>query len=155
MIRRSSTPYVFISYARPDRRFAVDLRDHLRRRGLNPWLDIDGVRVRHFVSQDILRALDDALAVVVLLSEHSALRPWVRAEVREARRRRIPVVLVQREWTPLPRWAAGALRIFLEERRFQASAPASRLTYLLHRLQGRWLRRLDAHPHRRENRGQK
>ena len=84
--------YVFISYshASADSAFAARLADSLIAAGVPVWYD------RHLVSGDRwereLRArIDEAAAVVVLMSECAAESSWVRLEVGRARYRGRPV----------------------------------------------------------------
>lgn len=76
----------------------------LRAAWLNAWLDLDGVRMRRSATADILGALHQTAAVVVVLSPASALSPWVRAEIAYARALGAKIVALRLEPFVLPTW---------------------------------------------------
>jgi hypothetical protein len=92
---------VFISYAGEDVDFANDLATKLRAKGLDVWLaKWEILPGDDLVDQVFEKGLKDAHVVIVILSQASVDKPWVRAELNVAAVRRIngltkliPVVL--------------------------------------------------------------
>ncbi len=73
---------VFISYARPDRSLVEQLTNFLRSHGYVAWWD-DQIKVGDYVDDRIIEALDAAIAVVVLWSDHSVRSRWVKWEANQ------------------------------------------------------------------------
>ena len=78
-------PSVFISYSRKDRSIAKALADDLAAAGVTVWWDRDIYPGDDFHNA-IVKALDEAQAVIVVWSEHSVASRWVRDEARRADR---------------------------------------------------------------------
>jgi len=95
-------PKVFISHASEDKaRFVLDFAGRLRGRGIDAWLDrwemLPGDSLVDKIFEEGIR---NASAVIVVISEHSIVKPWVRDELNAAFVKRIstgskliPVVL--------------------------------------------------------------
>jgi len=80
-------PSVFISYSRKDKPIAKALADDLAAAGVPVWWDREIYPGDDFHNA-IVTALDEAQAVIVIWSEHSAASPWVRDEARRAARQK-------------------------------------------------------------------
>jgi predicted nucleotide-binding protein len=78
-------PSVFISYSRKDKPIAKALADDLAAAGVPVWWDRDIYPGDDFHNA-IVKALDEAQAVIVIWSEHSVASRWVRDEARRADR---------------------------------------------------------------------
>lgn len=76
---------VFVSYARLDRPFAVQLVTFLKSRGYDVWWD-DRIEAGDFFDDRIIEALDLAFAVIVIWSAHSIRSRWVRWEATQGLR---------------------------------------------------------------------
>lgn len=81
--------------------------DGLRRRGLVAWIDYLGIAAFHNARRQISNALVRSGGVLLLLSERSAFRPWVAAELREAAHHGLPIVLALIEDVHPPPWCKG------------------------------------------------
>lgn len=93
---------VFISYARPDRPFVDKLADILRTSGLSVWFD-QSLTVGEEFSEEIESEARSARCCVVVWSQTSVDRPWVRAEAQLAHQlgTLVPVMLENCD-IPLP-----------------------------------------------------
>jgi hypothetical protein len=80
-------PSVFISYSRKDKPIAKALADDLAAAGVPVWWDREIYPGDDFHNA-IVTALDEAQAVIVIWSVHSAASPWVRDEARRAARQK-------------------------------------------------------------------
>jgi TolB-like protein/tetratricopeptide (TPR) repeat protein len=100
---------VFISYASPDRAVADAVCAALERDGLICWIAPRDVVPGEFYADAIVRAIDVAKILVLVLSKHSADSPHVLREVERASSKRRPVVSVRIDIAPLP----SALEYFL------------------------------------------
>jgi hypothetical protein len=109
---------VFISYARKDETYAAKLRDALVRAGLHVWEQRD-VSPGDNWARATGKALDEADAVVVLLSPDSMASDWVRREIEftisspRFKGRLIPVLVRP---TPEVPWILRELPQWLEAR---------------------------------------
>lgn len=81
---------VFISYSREDYRKAHHIAMMLERQGWSVWWD-DRIQAGEIWDEIIERQLSSSRCVIVLWSEASIQRPWVRAEAREGLHRKILV----------------------------------------------------------------
>ena len=89
-----ATPSVFISYKSEDVAFARELVQALEARGLATWAAFTSVRLSH--GQEIPAAIQNASAVVVLMSSRAYVSDEVLTEVylaRNANRLRLPILL--------------------------------------------------------------
>jgi TolB-like protein/Tfp pilus assembly protein PilF len=87
---------IFISYSRHDSEQALLLADELRANGMSVWIDQHGIEAATSWSSEIVQALDDAKAVIVLLSASSVISDNVVRELSlafEAKKTILPVDL--------------------------------------------------------------
>jgi len=87
--------HLFFSYSWQDRSYAQKLADRMREAGLRPWLfEHDEIPSEQYVPQ-LMAVIEDAAAVIVILSPYSANSMAVQQEVLYAmdkRKRIIPVL---------------------------------------------------------------
>lgn len=78
-----TTPKVFVSHASEDKeRFVLDFARRLRENGVDAWLDQWEMKPGDSLVDKIFeQGLKDAQAVIVVLSEISVQKPWVREEL--------------------------------------------------------------------------
>jgi hypothetical protein len=74
---------VFVSHASEDKeRFVLDLATRLRERGIDAWLDKWEMAAGDSLVDKIFEeGLKDATAVIIVVSENSIAKPWVREEL--------------------------------------------------------------------------
>ncbi len=72
---------IFISYSSKDREKAEQLTELLASAGLSVWIDQSGIDVATSWSKEIVQAIDNCKALLVLLSPHSVLSVNVAKEV--------------------------------------------------------------------------
>ncbi len=83
-------PKVFVSHASEDKGFVLDFASRLRQRGVDVWLDRwEILPGDSFVDRIFDQGIANAKAVIVILSRHSAAKPWVREELNVAVVRKI------------------------------------------------------------------
>jgi hypothetical protein len=82
---------IFISYCHQDRNVAVALESGLRALGFSVWRDVGQMRAGQSLGSEIEQAIQSAVCVVACLSSASVQSGWVRAEMRRARGKLIPV----------------------------------------------------------------
>ena len=99
---RSSTPDVFISYASADGAVAAAVCTSLERDGLTCWIAPRDVTPGASYAGEIVRAIDAAKAVVLVLSQNAAASPHVLREVERGTSKRHPVVSLRIDQAPLP-----------------------------------------------------
>lgn len=94
---------VFISYSKADRPHAEALADELELHGYKVWWDTALYGGEDF-HDTILRALDDAKAVIVIWSESSVKSQWVRGEAQHAQSQQklIPTKFAELRETDIP-----------------------------------------------------
>jgi hypothetical protein len=87
----SANPKVFLSHAWEDKdRFVTQFSLRLRARGIDAWLDKWEMKPGDSLVDKIFEeGLKNAQAVIVVLSENSVKKPWVREELNAALVRRI------------------------------------------------------------------
>lgn len=71
---------IFISYAAPDRVFALQLSGSLTRLGHRVWIDTQAIQAGASIPQSVATAVDQADYLVVVLSKQSASSAWCAAE---------------------------------------------------------------------------
>ena len=108
--------FVFLSYARPDREIARKLTEDLSERGVGVWSDMD-VNVGSSWVEEISRKLDDAAAVLVLMTPYSlnsqyVIQEWSSA-IRQSRRV-IPVLAGGVSFEDLPNELASIQGVNLD-----------------------------------------
>ncbi len=87
---KPNPPKVFISHASEDKEFVLDFASRLRKRGIDAWLDRwEILPGDSFVDKIFDEGLGHAKAVIVIISRHSATKPWVREELNVAVVRKI------------------------------------------------------------------
>jgi len=106
---RSGSADVFISYASPDGGVADAVCGALERDGLTCWVAPRDVVPGEFYADAIVRAIDAAKVIVLVLSKNSADSPHVLREVERGSSKRHPVVSFRIDLAPLP----SALEYFL------------------------------------------
>jgi hypothetical protein len=86
--------HVFVSYSRKDAPTVNLLADHLRKYGVNVWVDQQNLTVGDDWVASIQRAIASAISVVVVLSPNTASSEWVRTELEAARKFDKPILPV-------------------------------------------------------------
>ncbi len=76
--------HAFVSYARVDADVARRLREQLRDRGLEAWLDVEGIDPGQEWMARIARVIEACAAVVVLITPESLASKVCRAELQQA-----------------------------------------------------------------------
>ncbi len=99
---RARASDVFISYASPDRAVADAVCAALEQSGVACWVAPRDVMPGEFYGDAIVRAIDAATAVVLVLSEHSATSSHVLREVERASSKRHPVISLRIDTYPMP-----------------------------------------------------
>jgi hypothetical protein len=88
---------IFLSYARADREAAALIVDLLRRRGIDCWVDQEGILPGTRYDREIERAIRRSGAVVWLVSSNSVLSDYVKFEVMTACHHHKPILPVRLE----------------------------------------------------------
>ena len=99
---RSRPPDVFISYASPDSVVADAVCAALERNGVTCWVAPRDVIPGEFYGDAIVRSIDAATAVVLVLSKDSVASSHVLREVERASSKRHPVISLRIDTAPLP-----------------------------------------------------
>jgi hypothetical protein len=87
---KPNPPKVFLSHASEDKEFVLDFASRLRQRGIDVWLDRwEILPGDSFVDKIFDEGIAQAKAVIVIISRHSATKPWVREELNVAVVRKI------------------------------------------------------------------
>ncbi|MFI9380783.1 toll/interleukin-1 receptor domain-containing protein [Kutzneria sp. NPDC052558] len=110
-------PKVFISFAGPDRPSAARLGQELARRGLEPFVDVQGIPAGGNIVLAIDHAITQSDFFVLLWSKHTVQRPWVTHEYtialgRDLDREPAFLFVVRLDDTPVP--ASLSMRKYLE-----------------------------------------
>jgi len=92
---------VFVSYASPDRSSADALCGALERAGMTCWIAPRDVTPGEFYADSIVRAIDSAKVMVLLLSRDAAASPHVIREVERATSKRHSIVSLRIDATPM------------------------------------------------------
>ena len=100
--REPSQPEVFISYASADRHTAESVCAALERENLRCWIAPRDVSPGEFYAVEIVRALDSARLVVLILSQHAADSAHVFREVERASSRKHPILPFRLDQSALP-----------------------------------------------------
>jgi len=101
----------FISYANQDKAAADAVCASLESRGLRCWIAPRDVLPGTLYADAIVRALNGARVLVLLLSEHSVASPHVGKEIERASSKRRPIIALRLDLAPL----THALEYFLSE----------------------------------------
>jgi len=127
---------VFVSYASPDASIANELVDLLERQGLRCWIAPRDVAPGGLYADAIIRAINGAKVLVLLLSAQSVASPHVGKEIERASAKRRPILALRTD-------AAGltpALEYFLSESQWidvgagRLAAEADRIVLAVRRL---------------------
>src|SRR5256885_3342968 len=89
-------PDIFISYSRKDAAQALELAERLRVRGIDVWIDQSGIEAAKSWSKEIVRAIDECKAFLVLISTSAQQSQNVSREVgiaSESKKPMLPVLL--------------------------------------------------------------
>jgi len=106
---RSGGADVFLSYASPDSAIADAACAALERQGVTCWIAPRDVVPGEFYADAIVRAVDAAKVLVLVLSQHAAASPHVVREIERATSKRHPVVTLRTDLVAMP----PALEYFL------------------------------------------
>ena len=88
-------PKVFISHASEDKdRFVTSFATKLRENGVDAWFDRWEILPGDSLVDKINEGLKEAQAVIIILSNFSVNKPWVREELNTS--------IVSRPWKTLP-----------------------------------------------------
>lgn len=71
---------IFISYAAPDRRFALRLAASLTQLGHRVWIDTQAIQAGASIPESVAIAVDQAEYLIVVLSKQSVASSWCAAE---------------------------------------------------------------------------
>lgn len=99
---------IFISHAASDAATAGRLANALRKRGLEPWLDVSAAQVGAGWHREVASALEQSDAMVVLISPDAMRSKGVHAEIEHAlldprfKNRLVPVVVRPTSKTSIP-----------------------------------------------------
>jgi TolB-like protein/Tfp pilus assembly protein PilF len=111
--------YVFVSYASKDAAATDALVATLERQGLKCWIAPRDVRAGALYADAIIRAISDAKALVLVLSENSIASAHVGKEVERACSKGLPVIALRLDDAPL----SPALEYFLSESNWVDARP--------------------------------
>src|ERR1700722_6123493 len=89
---RTDSARVFISYSSPDAAVAIEVCGALERNGQTCWIAPRDVAAGEFYADAIVRAIDAAKVVLLVLSKHAASSPHVVREIERATSKRCAVV---------------------------------------------------------------
>jgi len=92
---------VFVCHSSLDKEFARTLADDLRARGIRVWIDESVLKVGDSLFETIQAGLRDSDFVMVVLSEKSIGRPWVKREmaaafnleIEDEKKRILPIII--------------------------------------------------------------
>jgi TolB-like protein len=107
----ASRPTVFISYASPDAAVANAVVGALERAALSCWIAPRDVVPGALYADEIIRAINDASLVVLVLSAQSVASPHVGKELERASSKRRRIITLRTDAAALPR----AFEYFLSE----------------------------------------
>ena len=93
---------IFISYSRKDSEQALALVERLRAAGMGVWIDQRGIEAATSWSNEIVQAVDESKAMLVLLSESSIASDNVVRELSLAFEAKKPIVPIDIETVTLP-----------------------------------------------------
>ena len=93
------SPYIFISYARADRRYARRLRRRLRFKGIRVWMDSQ-LRAGDVWRAELRRRVAKSAGLIVVVTPEANNSEWVREEIRCAEAARRPVIPILKRGAP-------------------------------------------------------
>ena len=118
-MRETSNPrgrLVFVSHSSSDTWVAKQIAREIEARGATPFLDEAQVSVGADFEEDILKFLERAHELVVLLTPWALDRPYVWAEIGAAWGRRIPIVALLLGLTPTELQRRPGVPVLLKRR---------------------------------------
>jgi adenylate cyclase len=98
----TGTPDVFLSYASQDGAIAEAVCETLEQAGVTCWIAPRDVTPGRFYADEIVRAIDAAKAIVLILSQNAAASPHVLREIERATSKNHPVVSLRIDTASLP-----------------------------------------------------
>jgi hypothetical protein len=107
---------VFVSHSSQDTWIAKQLAREIEARGATPFLDEAQVDAGSDFEEDILKFLEQAHELVVLLTPWALDRPYVWAELGAAWVRRIPIVALLLGLTPTELQTRPGIPVLLKKR---------------------------------------
>jgi adenylate cyclase len=107
----NASVHVFISYASQDAAVANSIVEALERHGLKCWIAPRDVVPGALYADEIVRAINEAWVVIVILSEQAVASPHVGKEIERASSKRRRIVALRTDAVSLPR----AFEYFLSE----------------------------------------
>jgi hypothetical protein len=107
---------IFISHSSADTWVAKQIAREIKARGGTPFLDEAQIEVGADFEEDILKFLERAHELVVLLTPWSLDRPYVWAEIGAAWGRRIPIVALLLGITPTELQTRAGIPVLLKKR---------------------------------------
>jgi TolB-like protein len=105
------TPTVFVSYASQDTAVANAVVTAMERRGLKCWIAPRDVVPGTLYADEIVKAINEATVVVLILSEQAVASPHVGKEIERASSKRRRIIALHTDSAPL----TGAFEYFLSE----------------------------------------
>jgi hypothetical protein len=93
---------IFVSHSSEDKAAARTIADHLTRAGWTVWIDEAGIAGGKQWHGELMRALEDAWIVLLVVSFHSMRSRWVVREVQAADRLELTVIPVVVDDAPYP-----------------------------------------------------
>jgi hypothetical protein len=93
---------IFVSHSSEDKASARAIADHLHRRGWRVWIDEAGIAGGKQWHSELIRALEAAWVVLLVVSLHSMRSRWVIREVQAADRLGLSVIPVVVDEAPYP-----------------------------------------------------
>jgi TolB-like protein len=108
---RSGTRDVFVSYASQDAGLTNSIVENLEQHGFGCWIAPRDVVPGSLYADEIVRALNDAKILVLVLSEHAVASPHVGKEIERASSKRRRIIVLRTDAEPLTR----AFEYFLSE----------------------------------------
>ncbi|MHB8476761.1 MAG: TIR domain-containing protein [Steroidobacteraceae bacterium] len=93
---------VFVSYASQDAAVANSVVEALERQGIRCWIAPRDVTPGEFYADAIVRAIDAARALVLVLSQHAAVSHHILREIERASSKRHPVISLRIDHAALP-----------------------------------------------------
>ncbi len=112
----SNARLIFISHSSPDTWVAKQIAREIEARGGTPFLDEAEVDAGADFEEDILKFLERAHELVVLLTPWALDRPYVWAEIGAAWGRRIPIVALLLGITPAELQMRSGVPVLLKKR---------------------------------------
>ena len=94
-------PKVFLSHAKEDKnRFVIDFAEKLRNNGIDVWLDKwEMLRGDSLMDKIFEEGLKNAEAIIIVLSNHSVNKPWVKEELNAGMMKKISKHISYKEAT--------------------------------------------------------